>query len=176
MEPEAEDGMTGYIERMYPGLNDYMGRIKNFGKSYLFSFSSGMAFRMLVNDLLNANSGMTKNGIPPDELVGPVVYYALIFGADKLGRYMGWVDDSSAVKKYAPHAVAAFLTCGGWEGAQYLSWLDSVNGLQQSFLGTVKDVIMRLVSIGTYRSDDSDRSIVERIGEKISYLLTETRK
>ena len=176
MGPETEDGMTGYIERIYPGLNDYMGRIKNFGESYLFSFSSGMGFRLLVNEFLNANSGMVKKGIPFDELMGPVVYYAAILVVDKLGRYMSWVDDSSAVKKYAPHAAAAFFMCGAWEGAQYVGLLDPVKGLQQSFMGTTKDVLMRLMSIGTYRSDDSDRTIVERVGQKISYLLTGIRK
>ena len=176
MGPETEDGMTGYIKRMYPGLNDYMGRIKNFGESYISSFATGMGFRLLVNEFINANSGMPKNSIPLDEFLGPVVYYALIFGADKLGRHVGWVDDSSAFKKYAPHAAAALLMCGGWESAQYASLLDSVKGLRQTFIGTVKDVLMRLVSIGTYKSDDSDVSILERMMGKFSYLLAGIRK
>lgn len=149
------NSMMEHIESLYSGLQDFKedltANAKNMLHSCLFSFSVGFSYRMILNGLSHGNNGLTRVLLPYDEILRPPLVYLALFAVDWYSRRKGWVNDSSPIRKYAPHAL--ILTgCVGWEYMEYTTPLpDLIPILGPNAQGTGKDLGMAMATAATAR-------------------------
>ncbi|MCK4822164.1 hypothetical protein KA005_40755 [bacterium] len=143
-------------------IKDYLKRLwnhaKNLGYSCFFAGITGLFFRKLVNQAFTANNQLVKTGIPYDEIIRPPVVYLTLLILDKLIitderlRKLGFIDNSSIVRRYLPHILTLICWSVIWESSEYLTILpEIIKGISPTILGTIKDIIMDLVTILLYK-------------------------